>query len=109
MKEAIRNILQQKNNPIKRIELFFLIHQRGFAKATDRAIRKAVEEMIEEGDCIASSEQGYQLITKPEQLLAAVDYLRKKSKAIAVRGNFLIHNWRAKNQDSQLKLELFTV
>jgi hypothetical protein len=37
--------------------------------------------------------------------------LRAKSKAIAVRGNFLIRNWRNKHPENplQLELQLFTI
>jgi hypothetical protein len=110
MKESILSILREAGKPVRRIELFWLLEMRGF-KTCDRAIRKAVEEMIEAGECIASSNDGYQLINEPGQLLAAVDYLRAKSKAIAVRGNFLIRNWRNKHPENplQLELQLFTI
>jgi repressor of nif and glnA expression len=107
MKQSILSILQQAQRPVRRIELFWLLHARGI-KTTDRAIRKAVEEMIEAGECIASSKDGYNLITDKKQLTAAVDYLRAKSKAIAVRGNFLIRNYRETHKSETLELELFT-
>jgi repressor of nif and glnA expression len=107
MKPSILTILKESQRPVRRIELFWLLHARGY-QTSDRAIRKAVEEMIAEGHCIASSEKGYHLITDKKQLVAAVDYLRAKSKAIAIRGNFLIRNYREAHKAETLELELFT-
>ena len=106
MKAAILDILSHSERPIKRIQLLWLLHSR-YIEIDDRAMRKAIEEMIEEGECIASSKNGYHLIRNEEQVIAAVTYLKTKAKSIAIRGNCIIRNWRKKHPESTLQLELF--
>jgi hypothetical protein len=107
MKAVILSILQNCPEPVKRSSLLAQLRSHNIV-TTDRAMRKAVEEMIEEGECIASSEEGYYIIREARQIEKAVAYLKKKSKSIAVRGNLLIRNWTKKHPGQGSQLELFS-
>ncbi len=106
MKPVILDILLNSSSPLKRPELLRMLHER-LIYTNDRAMRKAIEEMIEEGELISSSAKGYEFIHKEDQVMKSMEYLRKKSKGIAVRANYLIHNWRKRHPESRLQLELF--
>ncbi len=74
----------------------------------DRQLRKTVEQMIKDNHySIASSENGYSLITTKQDLDDAVTYLDNKASAIAIRKNCLLRNFA----ESKLKCQtdLFTV
>lgn len=78
---------------VKRSELLIHVNQCGH-KVTDRQLRKTVEELVmDDGCCIASTEDGYHLIKNESELRMAVDYLRKKAQPIAIRANKLIKNY----------------
>lgn len=78
---------------VKRAELLINLSHKGH-KITDRQLRKAVEELVmDDGCCIASTEDGYHLIRSEHELRSAVDYLRKKAQPIAIRANKLIRNY----------------
>jgi hypothetical protein len=78
---------------VKRAELLIYLNHRGH-KITDRQLRKAVEDLVmDDGCCIASTEDGYHLIRSEHELRSAVDYLRKKAQPIAIRANKLIRNY----------------
>ena len=106
MKIAILAILVKSQAPVKRRTLMGQLISQGFV-TTDRQMRKAVEELVEGGNLIASSEKGYYIITNKEQMEESVNYLRAKSKAIAIRGNCLIRNWREKHAETITQFELF--
>lgn len=107
MKPVILDILRTtRQSQIKRPELLSMLRAKGVF-TTDRAMRKCIEELIDDGECIASSENGYFMITDPSQILATVTYLKKKSKSIAMRGNKLIRNWEQKHPDVHVHLTLF--
>lgn len=88
MKPVILEILRTTKIQLKRPELLSLLRAHGVF-TTDRAMRKAIEELIDDGECIASCETGYFLITDPSQIMKTVEYLKKKSRSIAKRGNKL--------------------
>lgn len=92
-----------ENQFIKRGVLLLHLYHIGF-HITDREMRRCVEEMVmESGCCIASTQNGYRLIRSDQQLLDAVEYLRKKARPIAIRANMLITNYQ-KQYGRQLNL-----
>jgi hypothetical protein len=79
---------------IKRSDLLMHLCRHG-EKLSDREMRRMVEDMVMlDGLCIASTPNGYRLIRSDQQLLDAVEYLRKKAKPIAIRANKLIGNYQ---------------
>lgn len=62
---------------------------------SDRALRSVIEDMIiSDKYSISSSEKGYAIIKNNEDLKQAMEYLDKKSAAIAVRKNCLLRNFQ---------------
>ena len=109
MKEIILQILKNRNIPIKRFDLRTALIDSGI-NTTDRAMRREIELIItRDGECIESSERGYMLIRDGNQLNRAMNYLNSKSVALAVRKNYLIHNFfkkqKNKKNEKQCKIE----
>lgn len=102
IENAILRIIS--NSTVKRSVLLRMLKEEGF-DVYDRDLRKTVEEMITHGGyCIRSSEKGYKLITNETELNDAVEYLDKKSSAIAIRKNSLLRNFR--NQTGVVKNQI---
>lgn len=106
MKVFINSYLQRAPGRVKRRELLsYLREQMKDPRLTDRAMRKAIEEMVvDDGYLIQSSSTGYTLITSEEQMEEVKEYLSKKAQAIAVRKNVLISNWNKRQEEEQKKL-----
>lgn len=97
------------STPIKRKEILRQCQEQGF-DTTERAVRKAIEELIEVSHIlIQSSEKGYSLIENEKDFADAVEYLEAKAKSIAVRKNTLVMLWNKKkeNEADKKQLELF--
>ena len=74
---------------------------------SERRIRGFIAELIQDGQCIQSSNEGYTLIQTREQLLTAMEYLNSKAKAIAIRKNTLFHNYnKNRTTGEQITLDL---
>jgi hypothetical protein len=54
--------------------------------------------IMSDGMCIASTDHGYRLIHSQNELMDAVEYLRKKARPIAIRANQLINNYQNINK-----------
>ena len=93
MKSEILKTINQCDKPIKRADLLFHLRGMGY-NCSDREMRLEIEQLIKDGQCIASGESGYQLIKTREHLEKAKAYLRSKSEAIAIRANYLEKNFR---------------
>jgi hypothetical protein len=93
MKGSIMAILCNRSF-VTRAELLIMLSHAG-ERISDRQLRKAVEELVmDDGCCIASTENGYHLIKSEHELRSAVDYLRRKAQPIAIRANQLIKNYK---------------
>jgi len=104
MKDLILQYLQE-NGTVKRRDLLRYLHT-FVPDCNDRKMRAAIQSMIvTDGYCIESSYRGYNLITSDAHYVCALDYLSKKSVAIAVRKNCLIRNY-ARQNEKQTKLFL---
>lgn len=93
-------------SPIKRKDLLELL-QPTYPWLTDRMLRKEVASLIKDGACIASGNNGYSIINTYSEMDTAVEYMKKKSKSIAIRANTLIHNWNnshLREIDQQFKM-----
>jgi hypothetical protein len=103
VKDAILQILMLSKFT-KRHDLRHQLMNAGFT-LPDREMRKVVESMIVD-NCysIQSSGKGYSLIVTHEDLNDAVEYLEKKSKAIAIRKNCLLRNFQSGKLHQQLTL-----
>lgn len=94
----------QAHQFVKRSDMLMHLYRLGY-KVSDREMRRMIEDMVMTfGCCIASTQNGYRLIKSDQQLLDAVEYLRKKAKPIAVRANMLISNYQ-KQYGRQLQLK----
>ena len=102
MKKEILRTLQTAQKPVKRAELLF--HLRGLGwDTTDRAMRKEIERMIiDDKELIQSSEKGYSLIQTEPQMIEALTYLFAKARAISIRKNCLVRNWKDKQELKEL-------
>jgi len=107
MKQTIYEIIEQ-HSPIKRRDLLFRLKNGHGFDITDRKMRILISELIADGECIQSSEKGYSLITNIEQLREAINYMKRKSRAISIRGNTLLSNYNRRYQDcpAQLRFNL---
>lgn len=106
MNEEIYNIIRQLS-PIKRkdlLDVLKLVHP----DLTDRQMRKEINQMITtDGYCIQSSNLGYSVIRNIDDLKNAMEYLKAKSKPIAIRANCLLHNFNRKFQaNEQITMDL---
>lgn len=92
---------------VKRANLLKLLKEEGH-QITDRILRKTVEEMVtKDGYCISSSDKGYHLIASQEEFEKSVSYLESKARAIAIRKNSLINNFRAQRGIVHNQTEMF--
>ena len=107
MKKIIYDIIE-KHSPIKRKDLLFRLGYYYHINLTDRKMRLLISELIADGECIQSSEKGYSVISNIEQLREAINYMKRKSRAISIRGNTLLSNYNQRYQDcpSQLRFNL---
>lgn len=97
IKEHILKYLE-RHQYAKRVDLLEYLHSIG-CMITDRVMRSTIEELImTDGMCIASTDHGYRLINSQNELIEAVEYLRKKARPIAVRANQLINNYQSLNK-----------
>ena len=85
----------ERQGPIKRSALLLEMNLH-YPDLRDRKMRKLIEELIHDGHPISSSPNGYSVIKTREELTKAVNYLKAKSKAIAIRGNTLVGNFNLK-------------
>jgi len=105
MKEAILKEIIHCGT-VKRATLLYCM-QIKYPELKDRKMRHLINEIIQEGECIQSSNNGYTLITSQEQLYEAVGYLNKKVVSLAIRKNTLIKNFNLKLQPgNQIALDL---
>ena len=103
MKGIILHALSD-NQYHKRADLLRHLHELGI-KTNDRALRKEIENMVNDGHFIESSEKGYRLLTQETDYIKAVTYLRKKALALMSRATTLQKNYE-KQFNKQLILEL---
>ncbi len=94
----------------KRKQLIQTIISRGYV-ISDRVMRLAVENLILKDHIpIQSSEKGYSIITTPEELEEAKQYLQEKIESLAIRKNSLAINFYhskdnlLKPDDNQIRL-----
>jgi hypothetical protein len=88
----------QSHQYAKRADLLEYLFNLGF-QVNDRMLRSCIEDLImSDGMCIASTDHGYRLIYSQNELIDAVEYLRKKARPIAVRANQLINNYQNINK-----------
>lgn len=104
MKHLILSRLKESNKPVKKRELILYVESILNEKVSEREARKAIEELIQDGELIESSEKGHQLITSFEQCQRARDYLNQMIEALAIRRNTLLKNWNARNPNIQIDL-----
>lgn len=74
---------------------------------SDRKMRNYVAELITDGECIQSSNDGYSLIQTREQLDKAMEYLNLKAKAISIRKNSLLKNYNLSHKNDIVQTSLF--
>ncbi len=98
----ILQALQSRSTPIKRIELLRLLMENDF-KITDREMRRLIIELLEAGECIASSEKGYKLINSLEEKEEARIYQKKKAWAIWNHAKMIHENFERKFRPNNLK------
>ena len=104
MKQAILLEIIRCVYPVKRRILLHNVRMK-FPDLSDRKIRLLIAELIQDGEPISSSEKGYSIIRNVDQLRNAVNYLKAKSKSLAIRGNTLIGNYDQKYQDAPANLQ----
>ncbi len=107
MKKIIYDIIE-RHSPIKRRDLLIKLRAFHHVYITDRKMRILISELIADGECIQSSEKGYSIISNIEQLREAINYMKRKSRAISIRGNTLLSNYNQRYQDcpAQLRFNL---
>jgi hypothetical protein len=88
----------QSHQYAKRADLLEYLFNIGL-QVNDRMLRSCIENLImSDGMCIASTDHGYRLIHSQNELMDAVEYLRKKARPIAIRANQLINNYQNINK-----------
>ena len=105
MKQTILEAIKS-HGPIKRVDLLRRVNATmEVVFIADRTLRQAISDLIADGEPIASSEKGYSIIQSVDQLRKAVNYLKAKSRSIAIRGNTLIGNYDRCYQDCPVNIQ----
>lgn len=99
MNREILNALKEANKPLKKRELMAK-----FPQLTEREVRKIIEELIMEGECIEASESGYAIIRDYQGVRRARQYLTEKIHALSVRKNCLERNWQSTHRKKEMLL-----
>ena len=97
MKEAIKEILAKhvgRDNPIGVYNIRMNLMQDRFRRiyTSDPIIRKTVRQLIDDGACIGSCNQGFYMITSHTEAILAIDNLTKRRDSLNRRIASLVEN-----------------
>lgn len=92
------------HGPVKRSKLLVFM-QLHFPQLKDRGMRRLIEQLIRDGNLIASSAKGYSIVTNVRELTEAVEYIKAPLRSASIRANTLIGNYNQKYQDAPTNLQ----
>lgn len=106
VKRHIVEFIRKSEEPVKRHEIIQHLANINCGTA-ERKVRSLIEELInEDGVCIQSSEEGFQMIESEHQLKTAIKYLRNKAFPLFERASSLQKNFY-RDKTKQLSFEEF--
>ena len=95
MKQAIKEIMVKhvgRDNPIGVKDLRVVLGSETGIYTSDPVVRKTIRELIDDGVCIGSCNQGFYMITSHTEAIMAIDNLTKRRDSLNRRIASLVEN-----------------